>query len=216
MTARGALLVTAGLNVGLHAAGLGLSAWGIRPGSPLVTPAERTAYLARSPLGWSLAWATWMLCALALVAFLAVIARHLPDASGLTSFAVTLAAAGAAVDLLCDALFITVLPALAADGPTPLFMAFERALGAGGTIAANGLYSVAVLLVTARLPRGIGVLRLAHALGLATFVAGMSLVAAGFSGDPRHLEPAAGATILAFIAWALAATMVLARRGEGR
>lgn len=205
-----ALFVAAGVNVALHAMGLVFAVWGIRPGTPLVPAAERTAYLALRPVGWSVGWGIWMLCALALVVLLAVVARELPESRGTPTLAVTLAAAGAAVDLLCDTLFITVLPTLAEAGPTPLFLGFERALGAGGAVVANGLYSVAVLLVTLSLPRG-GPGSVARALGYATFAAGMGLVVAGFTGVPRHLELATGPTILLFMAWALAVARCLSR-----
>src|SRR5687767_6574757 len=103
------LTLTAWLNVGLHLVALGLAVVGLRPGTPLVPAAERAAYLAGRPLAWSLGWAAWMLCALALVAFLAALAHVIPRASAILGLAVTLAAAGAAIDLVCDALYITVL-----------------------------------------------------------------------------------------------------------
>jgi len=193
------LTLTAGLNVGLHLVALVLAVVGLRPGTPLVPAAERVAYLAERPVGWSLGWAAWMLCALALVAFLAVLARVVPSA--IVSTATLLAAAGAAVDLVCDTLYITVLPTLAQGGPTPLFLAAERALGASGVVVANGLYSVAVLLATVGL--GPRVPALVRGLGYATFAGGMLMVAAGFTGDPRHLELATGATIVPFLAWTL-------------
>jgi len=197
------LTVAAWLNVGLHLAGLVLAVVGLRPGTPLVPTAERVAYLAGRPLAWSLAWATWMLCALALVAFLAVLAHRVPEASALAGTAVTLAAAGAAIDLTCDTLYITVLPGLADGGATPLFLAVERALGGGGIVVANGLYSVATLLATLGLRARPDVPALVRGLGYATFAGGMLMVAAGFTGDPRHLQLATGATILPYMAWTL-------------
>ena len=56
-------------NVATHLAALALTALAIRPGTPAVPPAERAAYLASHPLGWTLGWVAWMACALALVAF---------------------------------------------------------------------------------------------------------------------------------------------------
>src|SRR4029453_17451630 len=77
------LTFTAWLNVGLHLLGLALAMTGMRPGTPLVPAPERVAYLAARPLLWSLGWATWMLCALALVAFLAALARAVPEAGAI-------------------------------------------------------------------------------------------------------------------------------------
>lgn len=195
------LAVTAWSSVILHVAGLALAVVGMRPGTPLVPVAERIAYLAeRSPL-WSLGWAAWMLCALALVAFLAALAHAVPEAGAILGPAVMLAAAAAAVDLVCDTLFITVLPALAAQGPTPLFLVVERALGAAGVVVANGLYSVAVLLATLGLRTRGAVPPPILGLGYATFAAGMLMVAAGFTGNPRLLQVATGATIVPFVLW---------------
>jgi hypothetical protein len=205
------LRLTGWTSVGLHIAGLVLAVVGMRPGSPLVPAGDRAAYLAGRPLAWSLGWAAWMLCALALVAFLAVLARAVPQASAVLGAAVTLAAAGAAIDLTCDTLFITVLPGLAAAGPTPLFLAVERALGAGGVVVANGLYSVAILLAAIGLRAAPKVPAAVHGLGYATFAAGMLMVAAGFTGDPRQLEIATGLTILPFLAWTLGVARSLTR-----
>jgi hypothetical protein len=205
------LTLTAWLSVGLHVVGLVLAVVGMRPGTPLVPAAERAAYLAGRPLAWSLGWAAWMLCALALVAFLAVLAYVVPQASAILGAAVMLAAAGAAIDLACDTLFITVLPGLAAGGPTPLFLAVERALGAGGVVVANGLYSVAILLATVGLRAAPEVPAALRVLGYATFAAGMLMVAAGFTGDPRQLEIATGLTILPFLAWTLGVARSLSR-----
>ena len=197
------LTLTAWLSVGVHVTGLALAVIGMRPGTPLVPAGERVAYLAGRPLAWSLGWAAWMLCALALVAFLAVLAQVVPQASAILGPAVMLAAAGAAVDLTCDTLFITVVPTLARDGPTPLFLTVERALGAGGVVVANGLYSVAILLATLGL-RGQPVMPpFVLGLGYTTFAAGMLMVAAGFTGDPQQLQVATGLTILPFTAWTL-------------
>ena len=196
--------VLAWINVAMHLAGLALSAIAIGPGTAAAPAAERTAYLATHPLGWTLGWSTWMACALALVAFLAVIAAIRPSSAA--QVAVTLGAAGAAVDLLCDAAYISLLPDLAVAGPTPLFLAAERALGLGGLVAANGLYSIAVLVITLAAARD---RRIALVLGAATFAGGMVMCAAGFSGDPTALAIAAGFTILSFCGWTLAMSHAL-------
>lgn len=202
-------MLTAWLNVGLHLGGLAFAVVGLRPGTPLVPTAERVAYLAERPLAWSLGWAAWMLCALALVAFLAVLAHVVPEAAALLGPVVMLASAGAAVDLVCDTLYITVLPGLAAEGPTPLFLTVERALGAGGVVVANGLYSVATLLATLGLRDRPAMPALVTWLGYATFAGGMLMVAAGFTGDPQHLQLATGATILPYMAWTLGVARAL-------
>lgn len=203
------LTLAAGLSVGLHLGGLALAVAALRPGTPLVPLAERVAYLAERPLGWTLGWAAWMLCALALVAFLAVLAHVVPEASTVLRTAVMLASAGAAVDLVCDTLYITVLPGLAAAGPTPLFLTVERALGAGGVVVANGLYTIATLLAALGLRARPEMPPVVTWLGYATFAGGMLMVAAGFTGDPRHLELATGAAILPYMAWTLGVARAL-------
>jgi hypothetical protein len=203
------LTLAAWLNVGLHLMGLALALAALRPGTPLVPAAERVAYLAGRPLGWSLGWAAWMLCALALVAFLAVLANVIPESGAVLGPAVMLASAGAAVDLVCDTLYITVLPGLAANGPSPLFFTVERALGAGGVVVANGLYTVATLLATLGLRSRPGVPFPVLWLGYATFAGGMLMVTAGFTGDPQHLQIATGATILPYMAWTLGVARAL-------
>jgi hypothetical protein len=203
------LTLAAGLSVGLHLGGLALAVAALRPGTPIVPPAERVAYLAERPLGWTLGWAAWMLCALALVAFLAVLAHVVPEASTVLRTAVMLASAGAAVDLVCDTLYITVLPGLAAAGPTPLFLTVERALGAGGVVVANGLYTIATLLAALGLRARPEMPPVVTWLGYATFAGGMLMVAAGFTGDPRHLELATGAAILPYMAWTLGVARAL-------
>lgn len=203
------LTLTTGLNVGLHLVGLAFAVAALRPGTPLVPAAERVAYLAQRPLGWSLGWAAWMLCALALVAFLAVLARAVPEGTTVIGPAVMLASAGAAVDLVCDTLYITVLPGLAADGPTPLFLTVERALGAGGVVVANGLYTVATLIATLALRARPGMPAVVTWLGYATFAGGMLMVAAGFTGDPQHLQLATGATVAPYMAWTMGVARAL-------
>jgi hypothetical protein len=200
------LLACATLNGVLHLIGLLLAAGAIAPGSPLAPLEARLAYLAGRPLGWSVGWAAWMLCALALVWLLALLGSYAPERAALASPAVALAAAGAAVDLVCDVLQMLELPRLAAAGPAsvPVFLAFEQAAGAGGLIVANGLYSAAVLLIVLALRRRLPAL--AFALGIATFLSGMLMVAAGFTADPRLLPVATGATFAAFLAWLVVVT----------
>ena len=207
----GRLLAAAAANVVLHVVGLALALWGMRPGTAAFSLDERMGYLASHPLGWSLGWGTWMLCALALVAFFAALQPWAPDPD-LALLALALAAAGAGVDLLCDVGQIVVLPDLAAWTPrdAALFVASERGLGAGGTVVANGLYSLAVLLagfaLRARLPVS------ALALAAATCGAGLLMVVAGFSGQPRLVELSTGPTIAGFLLWTVVTSRGLSRR----
>ena len=194
------LLALAAVNVALHALGLLLAALWIRPGTPFRPLAERLAYVAGAPPGWIAGWATWMLCALACFFFVEALERRLEGGSGA---ATALAAAGAAVDILGEVVWTTVLPQVASHGDEALYLALERAAGAGGAVVANGFYSLAVM----RLSRGLESRGKASAarLGYAVALAGFLLVAAGFSGDPLHLAWTTGTTIGLFCLWALVA-----------
>ncbi len=202
-----ALLLLAWLNALLHVLGLLLAVVGMRPGTPAIALEQRMAYLASRPAGWVAGWSVWALCALVLVGFFGALlacARE-GEAGPLRSLALALGAAGAAVDLSCDTLWIVVVPDLAASGQTALFVTLERALGAAGLVVANGLYSIAVLIAALSLREG-------RLLGYATYVFGMLMVAAGFTGDPRHLEWTTGPTIVAFVGW----TLMVARAEQTR
>jgi hypothetical protein len=201
----------AAANVALHALGLLLAAALLRPGLPPRPVAERLAYVAGAPAGWLGAWGVWMLCALALVALVAALERRL-DARG--CLATALATAGAAVDLLCEVAWTAVLPGVASRGDLEVYLALERLAGAGGAVVANGLYSLAVLTLSLALSRrGRGAVA---PLGYAVALAGLLLVAAGFGGDPRHLDWTAALTIGLFCVWApVAARAAGAPGGRG-
>jgi hypothetical protein len=194
----------------LHAAGLTLAATAMQPGTVLAGAEARTRWLAGRPAGWSIGWTVWILCALSLVALLAALNERLRAGGSLPgTVAVAVAAAGAAVDIFCDALWIGVIPDLAAGGPDRVFLAAERALAVGGTVAANGLYACAVLVFTRLLPRG-AEWGLARLLGWVTALAGFGLCAAGLHGHAYGVALFSGLTISAFVFWAVA----LARAAE--
>jgi hypothetical protein len=175
----------------------------MQPGTVLATPAARTAWLATRPAGWTIGWSVWILCAFSLVALLAALAQRLDRERAWAGAAVALAAAGAAVDVFCDAVWITVVPELAAAGPDRMFLAAERALSVGGNVAANGLYSAAVLVMVHVLPPGPG-WRGPRLLGWLTAAGGLGLCAATLAGGSYAIALFAGMTMAAFIAWAVA------------
>jgi hypothetical protein len=204
-------------NVILHAFGLAVTWFGLRPGSVVAPLAERMAYLATDPAIWRWGWGIWMLCTLALVGYMAVLARLLPPRSIAGRLALALAASGMAVDLLCDVLQISVLPLTAAGGPsaTPFFLAVERLAFTGGATVANGLYTTSVLLMTLRFGHRAGTL--ARVAGWATVLSGYAMVTAGLLPSPALLEATAGPALGFYSVW----TVLLARdlqrglHGEG-
>jgi hypothetical protein len=194
------LRTAAWINVGLHVAGLALAAVTMKPGTPAASLLERIRYLAARPAGWTAGWLVWILCALALVAFMRLLARAHPSPFAVA--AATFAVLGAVVDVTCDLAYILVLPARAA-GDVSNFLVFERRLAAASLTGANGLYSLAVLVATLGLPASAGLTR---GLGVLTFLAGLVLAGAGLTGDPRHVMVGTALTIPLFLAWSLAAS----------
>ena len=194
------LRTAAWINVGLHAVGLVFAAAAMKPGTPAAPLLERIRYLAARPAGWTAGWLVWVACAVALVAFMRLLARAHP--SPLATAAVTLAVVGAVIDVTCDVTYIFVLPARAA-GDVSRFLDFEQHLAAASLTGANGLYSLSVLVATLGLPASA---LLTRGLGVLTFVAGLVLAGAGLTGDPRHVMVGTALTIPVFLAWSLAAS----------
>lgn len=212
------LLLTAWLSVGLHALGLLFAVIGMRPGTPAFELESRLQYLAGRPLLWTAGWAIWMLCALALIANLAALSRFIQSQT-LGVVAIALASAGAAIDLTCDLIYILILPKLAGQGAHAqlTFEAFERLAGAAGIVVANGFYVIAILLITIGLREGRETPALHKvpsaviALGYGTFLFGLCMSVAGFTGVSWHLEYATGPAIGCFMLWQLGAAYALTR-----
>lgn len=188
-------------NVFLHGVGLVLAVSGMRPGSPLVPLAERMEYLAGHPAAWTWGWGVWMVCSLLLLGYVAALRGSLPERSLAADLALILTAAGMGVDLLCDVVQIRGLPLAA--GSEPLFLSLEAVAFTGGATVANGLYTVAVLILTLRLRIGLG----ARLAGFATVIAGTAMAVAGMIPSPPLLELATGPTIGFYSLW----TVLVAR-----
>jgi hypothetical protein len=198
-------------NVALHGAGLAVAWFGMRPGSVVSPLAERMAYLAGRPPGWTWGWGVWMLCTLLLVAYMAAL-RPLASRSLAAQLALVLAAAGMAVDLFSDVIQIQVLPLTARAGAAApaTFLAFERLALTGGATVANGLYTVGVLLMTAALR---GRLRApARIAGAATVAAGAAMAVAGLLPAPELLAASTGPTIGFYSLWTVLVARDLGRR----
>ena len=180
-------------------------AWlGLRQGSLVVPLSDRIAYLAAGPAAWSWGWGIWILCALVLVAYMATLRRALPGDPLAAQLALVFTTAGMAVDLLCDALQIQVLPLAAASEPA-VFLPFERLASVGGLTVANGLYTLGLLMMNLSLSGLVGIP--ARLVGWAAVVSGFSLAAGGFVSSPLLLQAATGATITFYSLW----TVLVAR-----
>jgi hypothetical protein len=196
------------MNVAFHAVGLAVAWLALRPGSVAVPLAERMAYLAPRPAAWSWGWGLWILCSLLLVSFMAVLRHQVPGDPIAAQLALILAAAGMAVDLLCDVIQIQVLPGAAKAGPA-VFLAFEQLAFTGGLTVANGLYTCGVLLMNVSLRGAIG--PMARFAGWVTAVAGFALAAAGIASSTALLQAATVATIGGYSLW----TVLVARDLRG-
>lgn len=199
------LVAAAWLNIVLHVAGLAFAVVGMRPGTPVVPLSQRLEYLAQSPPAWCLGWAVWMLCAVALIGFLAAVALRLGAAAPLAQIGLMFAIAGAAFDLLCDAIYILVFPQIASWQPPPerMFLAIERITGIASMVIANGFYSVGVFMTTQALRGRKDLARYTVSPGYAVTGFGLLLAGAGFTGVAWHAEWATGPTIAGFCLWVL-------------
>ena len=194
------LIPLAWANAAAHGIGL-IVAWrALRPGSLVLPLAARMHYLAASSSAWRWGWGIWMLCALLLVSFVAVLRRQIPGDPVAAQLALHLTAAGMAVDLLCDAFQIQALPLAARAGPG-LFLVLERLAFFGGLTVANGLYTIGVLLLNVCLRDRIG--SIARWAGWATVVSGFALAVEGIAPSQALLAAATGATLGFFCLWTL-------------
>jgi hypothetical protein len=180
-----------------------MAAIGIRPGSPLVPLAERLGYLASRPVGWTFAWVAWILCAVALIAFLAVLTYRLGGQARLAQLGLVIAVVGGAFDLCCDSIYLLVFPMLASWQPPAeaLFLTVERVTGIASLVIANGAYSVGILLLTLALRDRPGLARFTIEVGYAVAGFGLLLAAAGFTAVPWHAAWATLPTIGLFCLW---------------
>jgi hypothetical protein len=192
----------AAANLVVHLAGLGCALL-MRAGTPLVQLGDRMKFLSGAPLAWRAGWGVWMLCALALAGFFVLLAEKLPRPVGRA--ALLCVGAAIAVDLSCDAAQIVLLP-LCARGEPSLFVLVERAVGLGGTLVANGLYTLAAVIAAWSLPAR------ERAVGAALGVAGAAMAAGGLLDVPRLIEISTGPTILLFCLFAILAACVLEPR----
>jgi hypothetical protein len=173
-------------NVTVHLVGLACALL-MRPGTALFSLEARMRFLGEAPIGWEIGWGVWMLCALALGGFFVLLAESLPPAT--RRAALTCVGAAIAVDLFCDAAQMAVLP-LAARGDPGLFVIVERLAGIGGTLVANGLYTLATVLAAWSLRRPL--------LAVAVGVAGAAMCIGGVLDAPRIIELSTGPTIVLF------------------
>lgn len=163
----------------------------LRPGLPGFPEDQRLAAMQGS--GWVFGWVLWHIAALSLIALYAVLALRFKGILSITAMAA--ATAGLALDITCESKYIGVLPQLRGDDFARLDRELEVLIG----YAANGLYTIAfILLVVA----GWRVLpKLALALSGAVAGSGIGLALASLRGDAR-LETISSAILFSsLIVW---------------
>jgi len=194
------LFALAWLNVVLHVAGLGFAAFGMRPGTRDETFAE---FVGSSPLSWTLCWLTWMLCAVALITFLAAAVNRLVEPAPLGRLGLTFAVVGLGFDLLCDSVYIFVLPRLGKGFTPNLFDIVERVTGIASLFIANGAYTVGILLISRDMRRAGRATEATTAVGIGVGVFGLLLAATAFPHEPSLVAIAAAPTIMLFCVWVM-------------
>ncbi len=177
----------------------------LRRGLPGFSDEDRLAYIASHRVAWIGGWMLWQVAAISLIGFYGVLALRFRGILSVTAMGV--ATAGLAIDFVCEARYIGVLPELRGAA----FAALDRELEVLIGYAANGLYTVAlVLLVIAgwrELPR------LALVLAMPVVASGFFLCAASLAHDAR-LETVASAILFPlFTLWIFVVGMWL-RKSE--
>ena len=163
----------------------------LRPGTEVAPDADgRAAYILSHLGAWRAGWGLWIAAALSLLGFYAWWgARLARPLRGLIAFQV--AAAGLACDILAESLYI---------GWLPDRMEHVQRVGSlltGG--AANGLYTLAGVLLTLGTPGLRGVLR---AWTWVVWAAGAALSATAIAGSVPGMTLSAGALMILFCPWA--------------
>lgn len=113
----------------------------LREGLPGFSEQHRLAHMHAHPLAWAGGWLLWHVAAISLVALYVVLALRIRGV--LTITAVAAATAGLAIDILCEAKYIGVLPNLRGEEFARLDRELEVLIG----YAANGLYTAAFALI---------------------------------------------------------------------
>ncbi|MFI5401821.1 MAG: hypothetical protein ACHQ1G_02715 [Planctomycetota bacterium] len=163
-------------------------ALGLRHGTEMAPLADRIRFVESHPLLWRAGWCVWMAAAISLLGAYAWWAARIPSRAGLLGFLV--AAAGRCCDLSAEALFVGWLP----DD-------FARIQSAGTFLTggmANGLYTVAGILLTRATPNLRGGLRV---WAWCAWTAGILLSVSAFAGAPMASAVSATALFLLFCPW---------------
>lgn len=164
----------------------------LRFGTEIVPlPADRIAYIAAHPILWRAGWSVWVASGVTLVAFYAWWGGFLADPRwGLA--AVAIAAAGLACDFGGESLLIAWLPRH--------YESLARAATLLSGAAANGLYTLAGIVLTIATPPLRGFLR---ALTWTVWLAGAALTVLAIAGSPIGIAVSTAILFAMFCPWVL-------------
>jgi len=165
----------------------------LRRGLPGFPEADRLAYIATHRAAWLTGWLLWQIAAVSVVAFYAVLALRFRGVLSVTAMAA--AAAAISIDISCEARYMGVLPDLRGAA----FASLDRELEVQIGYAANGLYTLAFVLLVAA---GWRVLpKLALVLAGPVAASGFGLALASLRGDARLEVITSAALFPLFTLW---------------
>jgi hypothetical protein len=121
----------------------------MRGGLPVDTTVdERMRFIAENHVAWSVSWGVWMVSALGLFAFFAIVADGLKKSFPRT-IGLSLVAMGIVPDLIAEVILAFVLPKIVqANTSIDLFLIMETLAFHLTGFLANGLYNLGALLLT--------------------------------------------------------------------
>jgi hypothetical protein len=175
----------------------------LRFGTEIVPlPADRIAYIAAHPVLWRAGWSLWIAAAVSLVAFYAWWGGFLAH-PGWGLAAVTISAAGLTCDLAGESLLIAWLPR-DYDSVAPAATLLSGA-------AANGLYTLAGIVLTIATPSLRGFLR---SLTWAVWLAGAAVTASALAGSPLGIAISTTMLFVMFCPWVVLVGRALGSRSS--
>lgn len=177
----------------------------LREGLPGFPEEQRIAYMAAHRTAWTIGWLSWQLAAISLMAFYAAVAMRVGGVLSIAAMCV--AAAGLSIDIASEARYIGVLPELRGAAFASLDRELEVLIG----YAANGLYTVAMMLLVFAgwrlLPR------IALVLAAPVIASGFALAFASLQHDAR-LETITSAILFPLFTLWIVVIGVWLRRSE--
>jgi len=172
--------------------GIAVMAAALRFGTEIVPlPADRIAYITAHPIVWRGGWGVWIVAGVTLVAFYAWWGGFLEDPRwGLA--AVAIAAVGLSCDFAGESILVAWLP-----------RDYERLARASTLLSgasANGLYTLAGIVLTIATPSIRGLLR---GMTWTMWFAGLALTALAIAGSPLGIAVATAILFAMFCPWVL-------------